>query len=127
MRVEVNMVVSNAKEASDYYDKLLKAEIISKTDETTEMNETIMKLGNIEIRVLNENKEYGLIAPGEVGTGSLWLNLIVDDIEMFFDNVVREGGKVISPIKDFPEIPAKNAVFSDKYNHVWVINQKYHK
>ncbi|WFD11923.1 hypothetical protein [Tepidibacter hydrothermalis] len=44
---------------------------------------------------------------------------------MFFNNVVREGGKVISPIQDLSEIPAKNAVFSDKYNHVWVINQKY--
>lgn len=125
MRVEVNMVVSNARDASEYYDKLLKAEIISKTDETTEMNETMFKLGDTVVRVLNENKEYGLIAPAEVGTGSLWLNLIVDDIEMFFDNVVREGGNVISPIQDFPEIPARNAVFSDKYNHVWVINQKY--
>lgn len=125
MRVEVNMVVSNAREASDYYKKVLKAEIISQTDEAIEMNEIIMKLGDTEIRVLNENKEYGLIAPVQAGTGSVWLNLIVDDIEMFFDNAVKEGVTVISPIQDFPEIPAKNAVFSDKYNHTWVINQKY--
>ncbi|GAA0734083.1 VOC family protein [Clostridium oceanicum] len=125
MKLEVNMVVSNAREAADYYSNLFNATILSKTDETSEMNETRMKLGNTEIRVLNENKDYGLIAPSEGSTSSMWLNLYVKDIESSFNNAVSQGCKVISPINDFPEIPARNAVISDKFNHVWVINQKY--
>lgn len=125
MRLEVNMIVNGAKEAAGYYEKVLKAEIISKTDLADEMNEVMMKLGGTEIRVLNENKEYGLIAPKEGESGSLGLNLIVDDIEEFFNNAVAEGCKVISPVQEFPQIPAKNAVIMDKFNHVWVLNQNY--
>ena len=119
------MIVSDAKEAGDYYKKVLNAEIISQTDNAAEMNETMMKLGGTEIRVLDENKEFGLIAPAEGGIGSVGLNLFVDDIDAFFNNAVKEGCKIISPVQEFPEIPAKNAVFSDKFNHVWVVNQKY--
>ncbi len=125
MKLEVNMVVSNAKDASSYYDKLLGAEITWNTDEETEMNEMTMKLAGTEIRVMNENKDFGLIAPTAQGTGSMWLNLIVDDIEKFFENAVSEGAFVISPVMEFPEIPAKNCVLADKFNHTWVINQKY--
>lgn len=125
MRLEINMIVSNAKEAGDYYKKVLHAEIVSQTDNAAGMNETMMTLGGTEIRVLDENKEFGLIAPTEGGAGSIGLNLFVDDIDAFFNNVVQAGCKVLSPVQDFPEIPAKNAVFSDKFNHVWVINQKY--
>ena len=125
MRLEINMIVSDAKEAGDYYKKVLNAEIISQTDEDAGMNETMMKLGGTEIRVLDENKDFGMIAPAEGEAGSVGINLFVDNIDSFFNNAVKEGCKIISPVQDFPEIPAKNAVFSDKFNHIWVINQKY--
>ena len=125
MRLEVNMIVSDAKVAGDYYKKVLNAEIISQTNNAAEMNETMMKLDGTEIRVLDENKEFGLIAPAEGSVGSVGLNLFVDDIDAFINNAVKEGCTIISPVQEFPEIPAKNAVFSDKFNHVWVINQKY--
>lgn len=124
MRLEVNMVVSCAREASDYYKNLLKAEILSTTGLDQGMNETMMKIGETEIRVLDENKELGMFAPAEVGGGSLWMNIWVDNIEEYFDHVVKEGGQVISPVQELPG-PAKNAVFSDKFNHIWIINQQY--
>lgn len=119
------MVVSNTVEAADYYEKLLQATILSKThDQGPGMCETMMKIGETEIKVLDENKEMGLIAPVQAGGGSVWINIYVDDIDKYFDNVVKHGGNVISPVTEFPG-PAKNAVFSDKFNHVWVVNQQY--
>lgn len=125
MRLEINMIVSDAKEAGEFYKKVLNAEIISQTDNAAGMNETMMKLGGVDIRVLDENKEFGLVGPAEGGAGSMGINLFVDDIDAFFSNAVKEGCKVVSPVQDFPDIPAKNAVFSDKFNHVWVVNQQF--
>ena len=125
MILEINMIVADAKAAADYYKKILNAEIISQTDNEAGMNETMMKLGGIEIRVLDENKDLGMIAPAQVGAQSIGINLFVDDIDVFFNNAVKEGCNILSPVQEFPDIPAKNAVFSDKFNHLWVVNQKY--
>lgn len=125
MKLEINMIVTDAIEAGDYYKKVLNAEVISQTDNEAGMNETIMKLGGVEIRILDENKDLGLIAPVEVGAVSIGINLFVNNIDVFFNNAIKEGGNTLSPIQEFPDIPAKNAVFSDKFNHIWVVNQQY--
>lgn len=125
MKLEINMIVSSAKEAADYYTKVLGADILSQTDNEQGMNETMMKLGDVAVRVLDENKDMGMIAPAQVGAQSIGINLFVDDIDVFFDNAISEGCGVLSAVQEFPEIPAKNAVFSDKFNHLWVVNQQY--
>lgn len=125
MKLEINMIVSNAKEAANYYNSILNAKIISQTNNKVGMNETIMKLGGVEIRVLDENKDLGLFAPKKIGATSIGINLFVDNIDTFFNNAIEKGCNTLSPIQEFPEIPAKNAVFSDKFNHIWVVNQQY--
>lgn len=125
VKLEINMIVTDAKAAADYYRKVLNAEIISQTDNVAGMNETMMILGGVEIRVLDENREFGMIAPSEAGGGSIGINLFVYDIDEFFSNAIKEGCNIISPVQDFPDIPAKNAVFSDKFNHLWIVNQQY--
>lgn len=125
MKLEINIIVSDAKKAADYYKKALNAEIISQTDLPKGSNETIMKLAGVEIRVLDENKALGLVSPTEGSTPSMSINLFVNDIDSFFNTVIKEGCSILSPIQSFPNIPAKNAVFSDKFNHIWVLNQLY--
>lgn len=125
MRLEVNMIVSDAKSAAEYYKKVLNAEVLSKTDNEQGMNETMMKLGGVEVRVLDENKNMGMIAPAQVGGGAVGINIFGEDIDAFVDSAISQGCNVLSPVTDFPEIPAKNAVFSDKFNHLWVVNQQY--
>lgn len=124
MKLEINMVVKDARESADYYESLFGATIISKTDLDSELNETNMEIGGVDIKVLNENKDYGLIAPTSGSVSSMWINLIVDDINAVCDKAVELGCNMISPVTEFPEMKAINAVFSDRYNHTWVINQK---
>jgi PhnB protein len=88
------------------------------------LNETIMVIGGTEIRVLDENKEVGLIAPSQDVTNSMWINLFVDDIDKQCKVAEDSGCVIISPVTKFSESNAINAVFSDKYGHVWVVNQK---
>lgn len=123
MELEINMVVKDAKESAELYKELFDADILSKTDLEKETNEIIMRIGGVEIRVLNENKDFGLIAPTKGTVSSMWVNLIVDDIEALIKRATELNSHIISPITKF-ENNAINAVFSDKYNHTWVINQK---
>lgn len=125
MKLEINMIVTDAKTSADYYKDILNAEIVSQTNNEIGMNEVIMKLGGVKIRVLDENKDMGITAPTQAGSQSIGINLFVDDIDAFFNNAIEKGCNILSPIQVFPEIPAKNAVFSDKFNHLWVINQQY--
>lgn len=124
MRLEINMVVKDAREAADFYKDLVGAKILAKTDLEKSFNEARMVVGGTEIRVLDENKEIGLIAPSEGVPSSMWINLYVDDINKQCEVAEAVGCVIISPITEFPDNNAINAVFSDKYGHVWVVNQK---
>ena len=81
-------------------------------------------MGGIEIRVLNENAEFGLIAPSEDVQSSMWINLYVDDIYRQCKAAEENDCVFISPLTEFPENNAINAVLRDKFGHIWVINQK---
>lgn len=125
MKLEINMIVTDAKAAAGHYEKIVNAQIVSQTDNEAGMNEAMLKLGGVDVRLLDENKDLGLIAPAQMGGQPIGINLFVDDIDAFFDNAINEGCSVVSPVQDFPEIPARNAVFADRFNHLWVVNQKY--
>ncbi len=124
MKLEINMVVKDARKAADFYKDLFGAEILSKTDLDKSLNETKMVVGGTEIRILNENEGFGLIAPSKDATSSMWVNLYVDDINKQCKVTEDSGCTIISPVTEFLESNAINAVFSDKYGHVWVVNQK---
>ncbi len=124
MKLEINMIAKSAKEAGEYYKSLFGATLISSTNLQEEMNETIIKIGGVEIRILNENKDYGLVAPTGETINTMWINLIVDDINEIFDKISELNCTVISPITQFKEMNAVNGVLKDKYNYIWVINQK---
>lgn len=124
MKLEINMVVKDAREAADFYKNLFHAEILSKTDLDKPLNETRMVVGGTEIRILNENEEFGMVAPSEDVPSSMWVNLFVDDINKQCKVAKECGCVIISPVTKFPESNAINAVFRDKYGHIWVLNQK---
>ncbi len=123
MKAEINMVVKNAREATDFYQALFGVNVLSKTDLEGNVNEGKISFGNIEVRVLDENKDYNLHAPMPDTISSMWLNIIVEDIEAVYKNAMEMGCISISPVTRYEESNAINAVFSDKFNHTWVLNQ----
>lgn len=121
MKLEINMVVKDAKAAGEFYSKLFDAKIISETDVKLGMNEVIMKIANTQVRVLDENIEYGLVAPAKEVIPSLSINIFVDDIYATIKLAEELGCAIISPITKFEH--AINAVLSDVFGHLWIINQ----
>ena len=123
MKSEINMVVEDARKATDFYEALFGAKVLSKTDLEGNVNEGMISLGNIEVRILDENKDYNLHAPKPDAASAMWLNLYVVDIEASYKNAMEMGCKSIQPVTEHQEPRVKNAVFSDKFNHTWVLNQ----
>ena len=123
MKLEINMVVEDALGAADYYKELFGAKILSKTDLEKNLNEAGLLIADTEIRLLNENKDYDLFSPSSDMIGAMWINLIVDDIEGLYKKAMEMDCKPIQPVTEFKEMKIKNAVFSDKFNHTWVLNQ----
>jgi len=77
------MVATNALEAGEYYKEMFNAKELSKTDLEKSMNEFRIDLDGVEIKILDENAEFGLVAPTKTSPSSMWLNYITDDIYKF--------------------------------------------
>ena len=122
MRLQINMVVSSPKEAAVFYKELFEAEILSTTDLDKGQNETMMNLGVVEVKVLEENKDLMLLAPTPESMGSFWANLYVEDIRKVVKKAEELNCVIISPVVEY-ENGAINAVIRDKFNHIWVLNQ----
>jgi len=123
MRVEVNMVAKSAKEAAKYYEKLFNAITKMETDHEGQLNEVVLEVGGTDIRILDENPDFGLVAPTDESIASTWLNVYVEDIYQLNEVCHEQNCQIISPITEFNEGRAINLVFKDVFNHVWVINQ----
>lgn len=122
MKLEINMVVLDAKEAGKYYKELFNADILSTTDLDAGQNETMIKLGETKVRILDQNKDLMLFAPTPESINSFWANIYITDINDLVTRAVNLACIIISPITEFPN-GAINVVFRDKYNHIWVVNQ----
>lgn len=124
MYTEINIIVKSAREAAGFYENLFGAEILSKTDTDQGSNETKMVVGGARFRVLDENKDFGLVAPSEGVPSSVGVNFFVDDINKQVKTAEDADCVILSPVTEFPEQNAINAVFKDIFGHIWVINQK---
>lgn len=124
MKLEINMIVNEAKKAADFYSKLFGAEILSVTDLDQGMNETMMVVAGVEFRVLDENPDFGMVAPTENSPVPMGVNLFVDDINKQAETAKELGCTILMPVTEYPDSNAINFVFRDVFSHTWVINQK---
>lgn len=123
MKLEINMIVKNAKEAAKFYKKLFDAEILSETDLEIGLNEVRMVIADTSFRILDENIDFGFVAPAIGIPASVGFNMFVNDIYRQADLAKSLGCVMLSPVTEFPEQNAINAVFTDVYGHTWVLNQ----
>ncbi len=123
MKLEINMIVKDAYLAGNMYQEIFNVDLISQTNyENINLNETLLNLSGVEVRLLNENVDYGLFAPDENSVNTIGLNLIVDNIEEIVIRAEANDSVIISPITEY-ETGKKNAVIRDKFNYIWVLNQ----
>jgi len=87
------------------------------------LNEAVFTLFGTRFHLLDENPEYGLLAPKEGERKPMWLNVFVPDIKATFEKAIESGFNEIQPITEMPEMGVSNAVCADPFGYVWMLHQ----
>lgn len=66
-----------------------------------------------------KNSDFELVAQNKETIQSIGINLIVDSIDRFIENVKNNSYEIILLPTDHPEVNSKNAVFRDHFNQLW--------
>ena len=121
---EVNFIVKDSRKALELYKKIFTdIVVVEATDLAEGTNEAVFNLYNGRYHMLDENKEYDLLAPREGHRNTIWFNILVDDIESVFDRAVSNGCVALQEVKDIEGQAASNALFGDPFGYVWILHQ----
>lgn len=123
--VEFDFVVTDSQAAAAFYQSVFgqAVEILQLTDYERGLNEAIFNLFGTRFHLLDENPDYGLKAPREGSDQSVWVNLMVEDLEGIWQKAISGGAIQIQEVTAIEELGIMNASFQDPFGHVWLIHQ----
>ncbi|MDR2182670.1 MAG: VOC family protein [Clostridiales bacterium] len=121
--VEIDMVVKDSIKALELYEKIFEVERVEVSDFGPGGSEVIFTIYGTRFHLLNENAEFGLVAPQEGQPQPMWLNIAVPDIKATYDAAMAAGCKEIFGINDMPDFGVKNAMFADEFGYGWMLHQ----
>ena len=122
-KLTLNMVVSDAIEAMEFYEKVFDAkrgDIFQFPGKKGE-NEANIIVGNVELRLMDENASYSCYPPKKDETDSIWLQMIVDDVEEVLKKAIENGAVVGQETSEF--MSTRHAEITDPFGCTWTINQ----
>lgn len=122
-KLTLNMVVANAMEAMAFYERVFHAKrgdvyhFPSKSGE----NEANIMVGNVELRLIDENAAYSCYPPRKGEVDSIWLQIVVDDVEAVLKRAQENGAVVGQEPSEF--MGTRHAEITDPFGYTWTINQ----
>jgi len=122
--IELNMVVPDCLAALELYERIFDSiERVEVTSLEKGKNEAVFILHSMQIHMLDENEAFGLMSPAPDSPPSMWLNVIVNDIDVTFKKAVNSGCGEIQPITEIEAMGVKNAMFSDPFGYIWLLHE----
>ena len=121
--VEIDMVVTDSLQALELYEGIFDIERVEVSDFPKGENEVVFTLYGVRFHMLDENPEFGLIAPQPDNPISVWFNIAVPDIRETFSKAINAGCTEVQPVTEMPEFGATNAMFSDPFGYVWMLHE----
>ncbi len=121
--VEIDFVVKDSVAALELYKKFLEVEVIEATDLEKGTNEAVFTVYGTRFHMLDENPQYGLNAPSEDSNGSMWINVLTEDIRSTFKKALDAGCSVIQELTELPDFGVSNAVIKDPFGYVWMFHE----
>lgn len=121
--VEIDFVVSDSLKALDLYEKIFDVERIEVSNLPKGENEAVFTIFDSRFHMLDENPDFHLHAPNPEHPNTMWINIIVSDIEETYNKAIEAGCKEIQPITELPEYGVTNAMFSDPFGYIWMLHQ----
>ena len=121
--IEVNFVVPDSLKALALYERIFEVERLEVSDFPAGTNEVVFSMDGTRVHLLDENPAYHLVAPREGQSQSMWLNVLVPDIQQTFDRAMQAGCKELHAVTRMDEMGLSNAIFQDPFGYVWMLHQ----
>ena len=122
-KLTLNMVVENAMEAMTFYERVFdgkRGDVFHFPDKKGENAANII-VGNIELRLIDENASYNCYPPKKGVIDSIWFQMTVDDTEAVMKRAIENGAVIGQEVSEF--MGTKNAEITDPFGYTWTINQ----
>ena len=124
--VEIDFVVPDCIKALELYERIFEVERVEVTGYETGSNEAVFNIYGVRFHMLDENPDYQLVAPKDDGANkSMWLNIVVPDIQETFDKAMAVGCKEVQPITELKAFGISNAMFTDPFGYLWMLHQRH--
>ncbi|MFB5607781.1 MAG: VOC family protein [Candidatus Nitrosomaritimum yanchengensis] len=115
------IVVSNAKEAIEFYKKTFDAkEIYTFPTPDGKILHSMFQIGDSRVMMSDEFPSMGIKSPTTVGGTSVTLHLYVEEADKIFKQAVDAGAIITMPIMD-AFWGDRYGIVMDPYGHMWAI------
>ena len=122
-RVEIDFVVTDSLKALELYESIFEVQQVEATAYETGLNEVVFTMYGARFHMLDENPAYQLVAPKPGDPKPMWINVAVPDIKSTYGKAMAAGCDEIQPITEMEAFGVSNAMFTDPFGYVWMIQQ----
>lgn len=120
--VEIDFIVKDVLKALEIYQAIFDLEVIEATDFPVGNNEVVFTLYGSRFHMLDENAEYGMIAPTEDQTLPMWFNVVVPNIQSTWEKAMSVGCKEIMPLTTMDDMGITHSMFLDHHGYTWMLH-----
>jgi len=120
--IELDIVVSDALKAAETFGKVFAVKILEVQSTVKKDDTVLVDMEGMQIHFLSKNEEVGFKIPVETPS-SIWVNVIVDDIEATRDAAVAAGFELVIPVTQEPYEGMKYMLLKDADNYQWMVYQ----
>ena len=121
-KLTINLVVSNALEALEYYENAfdgVRGEIMD-FPKRKGCNEATVVVGGITLRLIDHNDALGTYAPKKGETDSMWLSMEVENADESLRKAIQYGGTPLQEPLEF--LGTIHAQVRDPYGYTWTLS-----
>ncbi|MBI4747709.1 MAG: VOC family protein [Acidobacteria bacterium] len=117
-----HIVVQNAKQAIEFYQKAFNAEVLGcmPGPDGEKIMHAELRIGNSPLMLCDEFPEMGSLSPVSRGGTSVTMHLYVEKADETYNQAVEAGAKVVMPLADM-FWGDRYGIVSDPFGHHWAI------
>lgn len=121
--VEIDFVVTDCQKALKLYEKIFDLVPIEVTGLSKGENEVIFSIYGVRFHMLDENREFQLVAPDPAHPNTIWFNIMVPDIYDTYRKAMEAGCMEVQPVIELTDFGVSNAMFTDQFGYLWMLHQ----
>lgn len=120
--LHARLVVQDADRAIAYYETTLGAELLERfTDNDGRVVHARLGIGNGQISMAEQVRDWGLLGPGALGGSAVLLHLTVGNCDAVGARMTEHDGEVVIPIADRPYGKREGRI-RDPFGHLWIVS-----